>query len=408
MANTLLTSDKITREALRILHQKLNFVGNVNRQYDDSFAQSGAKIGDTLRIRLPNQFAVRTGATMGAVNAAATDTVNQVVPLVVNNQKGVDMYFSSKELTMSLDDFSSQYIDPAVSVLAANIEADVLNNVFKEVAQQVGTAGTPVTALSTILSAGARLDNSLAPRDSNRSLVVSPITQAAIIDGTKTYFQDSSELGKQYKEGQMGRMGGFDWYSNTLLPSLTTGTSAASALATTAVPAEGLGTGLVCTVTSGQTIAIGSVITFSNVYEVHPETKATTSRLKQFVVTASNTVTTSCTMTISPAMYTSASGARQNVNALAIAATSTVTSASGAVSTAFAQNLAFHKDAFCFATADLILPKGRDFASRQVMDGISMRIIRDYDIANDRMPCRLDVLYGYKTIRPELAVRITE
>lgn len=407
MANTLLTSDVITRESLRVLHQKLNFVGNINRQYDNSFAQSGAKIGDTLRIRLPNQFTVRSGATMGTVATAATDVVNQTVSLPVATQKGVDMYFTSKELTMSLDDFSSEYIDPAMSVLAANIESDVLANVYKEVAQQVGTAGTPVTALPTILSAGVKLDNALAPRDNNRNLVVAPQTQANLIDALKGLYQDTSELSKQYREGLMGRAAGFDWYANTLLPAHTTGTSAASALAVATAPTEGTGS-VVVTVTSGQTITVGSVVTFSNVYEVHPETKATTSRLKQFVVTASNTVTTSCTMTLSPALYTSTSGARQNVNVLPTAGSSTLTSASGAVSTAFQQSLAFHKDAFCFATADLMMPKGLDFGSRQVMDGISMRIVRDYDIANDRMPCRIDVLYGYKTIRPELACRITD
>jgi hypothetical protein len=238
-------------------------------------------------------------------------------------------------------------------------------------------------------------------------VLVTPTAQASLVDGLKGLFQDSESLGKQYKEGVIGRTAGFDWYSNTLLPIHTTGTSAASGLAIATAPTEGTGS-IVATVTSGQTITVGSVITISGIFEVHPETKVTSSRLQQFVVTASNTVTTACTMTISPALYTATSGARQNVNALPVAGTNTITSSSGAVSTAFQQALAFHKDAFTFATADLIMPKGLDFASRQVMDGISMRIVRDYDIQNDRLPCRLDVLYGFKTIRPQLACRITE
>lgn len=404
MANTLLTPDMITRESLRVLHQKSNFIGNINRQYDNSFANSGAKIGDSLRIRLPNQFKVRSGAVMDTT-AGNVDVTNQSVTLPVTNQKGVDMYFTSAELTMKLDDFSKEYIDPAMSALAANIEADVLNNVYKEVFNQVGTAGTPVTALSTILSAGVKLDNALAPRDGNRNLLVTSQIQASLVDATKGLFQDSESLGKQYREGVIGRTAGFDWYMNTLAPTHTTGTSAASGIAIATAPTAGTGS-IVATVTSGQTITTGSVITISGVFEVHPETKATTSRLQQFVVTASNTVTTACTMTIAPALY--ASGPLQNVSALPVAGTNTITSASGAVSTAFQQALAFHKDAFTFATADLILPKGVDFASRQVMDGVSMRIVRAYDIANDKMPCRLDVLYGYKTIRPQLACRITE
>jgi hypothetical protein len=294
-----------------------------------------------------------------------------------------------------------------MSVLAANIESDAMATMYKEVYQQVGTAGTPVTALSTILNAGVKLDSALAPRDGNRTLIVTPTVQAGLVDGLKALFQDSTEVGKQYKEGLMGRTAGFDWFSNTLLPVHTTGTSAASALAIATAPTEGTGS-IVTTVTSGQTITVGSVITMSGIFEVHTETKVTTSRLQQFVVTASSTTTTACTMTLSPALYTATSGARQNVNALPVAGVNTFTSSSGAVSTAFQQALAFHKDAFCFATADLIMPKGLDFASRQVMDGISMRIVRDYDITNDRIPCRIDVLYGFKTIRPQLACRITE
>src|SRR5690349_1473272 len=110
MANSLLTPTAVTREALRILHQKLNFVGTVNRQYDDSFAQSGAKIGDTLKIRLPNQYTVRTGATL-----SAQDTTESSVSLQIATQKGVDVNFSSVELTLPLDDFSKRILDPAMS-----------------------------------------------------------------------------------------------------------------------------------------------------------------------------------------------------------------------------------------------------------------------------------------------------
>lgn len=408
MANTLLTSDVITREALRVLHQKCNFIGNVNRQYDNSFAQSGAKIGDSLRIRLPNQFSVRTGATMGAINTAATNVVNQYVSLPVQTQKGVDMHFSSAELTMKLDDFSTQYIDPAMSSLAANIESDMLATVYKEVFQQVGSAGTPVTTLATILDSGVKLDNALAPRDGNRSLLVTPTIQAALVNSTSGLFQDAASVGKQYKEGTMGRTVGYDWYANTLAPFHTTGTAAAfTTTAITTAPTEGTGS-LVVPGTTGQTVTAGTILTMTGVYEVHPETKVSTGRLQQFVVTTTATAASSAyTLAVTPLLYTATSGALQNVSALPVAGTNTVATSSGAASTAFQQALAFHKDAFAFATADLIMPKGLDFASRQVMDGISMRIVRQYDIASDTIPCRLDVLYGFKTIRPQLACRIT-
>ena len=122
MANAILTPQMITREALRILHQKLNFVGSIERQYDDRFAKSGAKIGDTLQVRLPNEYTVRTGATL-----AAQDTTEKKVDLTVATQKGVDVNFSSAELTLSLDDFAQRILQPAMATLAANVESDALS-----------------------------------------------------------------------------------------------------------------------------------------------------------------------------------------------------------------------------------------------------------------------------------------
>jgi hypothetical protein len=402
---SLITSTEVTREALRILHQKLNFVGSINRQYDDRFARSGAKIGDTLSVRLPNQYTVRSGATLNPTTAASA-TNEQFVPLQVNNQKGVDVNFTSVERTMKLDDFSQRILEPAMSVLAANIEADALSMAL-DVAQQVGTANTPPTTLANILAAGVKLDNALTPRDNNRNLLVTPTTQAALVGGLSTIFQDATQLGKQYKDGTMGRAAGFDWYSNTMMPTMTNGTAVFSAGAISVAPTEG-GKTLTATCTvSGGTIAKGTVFTIANVFEVHPETKATTNRLMQFVVDSTITAsTTNAAITFSPAIFASATDGRRNVNVLPT--TNAVTSASGAVSTAYQQNIAYHKDAFCFATADLILPKGVDFAAREIMDGISMRIVQQYNIVDDTLPCRIDVLYGYKTIRPQLACRITE
>src|SRR5579872_5363398 len=155
MANALLTPQQITREALRVLHNKLTFIGAINRQYDDSFAKAGAKIGDTLKIRLPNQYTVRTGKTL-----SAQDVTEQSVSLQIATQKGVDVNFSSAELTMSLDDFSSRILEPAMAVLASSLEADAFT-MYRDVCQQVGTAGTTPNTLLTYLQARAKLNNSL-------------------------------------------------------------------------------------------------------------------------------------------------------------------------------------------------------------------------------------------------------
>lgn len=396
MSNALLTPQQITREALRVLHNKLTFIGAINRQYDDSFAKAGAKIGDTLKIRLPNQYTVRTGKTL-----SAQDVAEQSVSLQIATQKGVDVNFSSSELTLSLDDFSSRILEPAMAVLAASLEADAFS-MYKDVYQQVGTAGTTPNTLLTYLQARARLNNSLTPMDANRTTHLSPLATATIVDALKGLFQDSGAIREQYREGSMGRTAGFDWFENPLVPTHTNGNTVAG------VTVNGAGqTGSTLNiggVANTNTFNRGTTFTIAGVYEVHPETKAVAPRLQPFVVAADATMTgTTGQLSISPAIVVS--GAQQNVSASP--ANSAAISIIGSASTGYEQEMAFHRDAFAFATADLVMPKGVDFAAREVYDGVSMRIVRAYDINNDAFPCRIDVFYGYKTIRPQMACRIT-
>ena len=386
MANTILTPTAMTREALRILHQKLNFVGNIVREYDDSFAKSGAKIGDSLKIRLPNQYTVRSGATLSTQDTTETSTTLQVA-----TQKGVDLNFTSVDLTLSLDDFSKRILDPAMSVLAANVEADALS-MYKDVYQSVWNGGSAAT-YNKALDARILLQRALAPAN-NRTALMDSTAMADVVKDTKSLFNAQSEISTQYKEGYMGRAAGFDWMENTLIPSHTRGGSNGSYLVNGASQ-----TGATLTVDTGATApSVGDVITIAGVYSVHPETKVSTGVLQQFVIGSGATTTS---FPISPAIVTS--GATQNVSG-SPADNAAITFA-GTASTAVGTSLLFQKEAFAFATADLVMPQGVDFASRQVLDGISMRIVRQYDINNDKFPCRLDVLYGYKTLRPQLAVR---
>ena len=386
MANTILTPTAVTREALRILHQKLNFVGNIVREYDDSFAKSGAKIGDSLKIRLPNQYTVRSGATLSTQDTTETSTTLQVA-----TQKGVDLNFTSVDLTLSLDDFSKRILDPAMSVLAANVEADALS-MYKDVYQSVWNGGSAAT-YNKALDARILLQRALAPAN-NRTALMDSTAMADVVKDTKSLFNAQSEISTQYKEGYMGRAAGFDWMENTLIPSHTRGGSNGAYLVNGASQ-----TGATLTVDTGATApSAGDVITIAGVYSVHPETKVSTGVLQQFVIGSGATTTS---FPISPAIVTS--GATQNVSG-SPADNAAITFA-GTASTAVGTSLLFQKEAFAFATADLVMPQGVDFASRQVLDGISMRIVRQYDINNDKFPCRLDVLYGYKTLRPQLAVR---
>ena len=391
MANTLLTPTAVTREALRVLHQKCNFLGNINRQYDSSFAVQGAKIGSTLKIRKPNQYTVRTGATIDVQDTAETSET-----LTVATQKGVDVEFSSTDLTLSLDDFSSRILDPMMSVLAANIESDALS-MYKSVYQQSNNVGSSAT-MAKVLSGRKSLVDSLA---GSTGLKINMDTQMNVdlVDALKGLFQSSSAISKQYLDGIVGRTAGFDFYENTLMPHHVTGSDDATGdyLANSAT----VQTGSAITVDGGAaTLKQGDIVTIANVNRVHPETKVNTGSLQQFVVTA-DVAGSATTINISPEIITT--GARQNVNA-GVANNAAFTKIGGA-SAEYEVALGYHPDAFTFVTADLRLPRGLEFAAREVMDGISMRVVSDYDITNDTFPTRIDVLYGYLAVRPELAVR---
>lgn len=390
MANTFITPTMLTREFLRILHQKLNFVGNVNRDYDDAFAKKGAKIGTSLNIRLPNQFPIRTGASL-----STQDITEGYTTLTASTQKGVDFTFSSVELTMQIDDFSKRYLEPAAAVLAANIEADALTMV-KDVYQGVNNIGSSLT-FNKLMTGRKVLNDALAPMD-GRTALLNTQDNVDLVDALKGLFQDSAAVKEQYREGAMGRTAGFDFYENTLLASQTTGTDASNC---TINGASQTGASITITNGSSKTFKQGDIVTFAGCNRVHPETKADTGVLQQFVVTADISAG-GTTMAISPSIVTS--GGKQNVAASPTNG-GTITKV-GSASGVYKPSLLFHKDAFTFATADLQMPEGVDFAARQVMDGISCRVVRQYAISTDTFPCRLDILYGYKTIRPELAVRL--
>jgi hypothetical protein len=389
MANAFLTPTAVTREALRVLHQKLNFVGSITRDYDESFARQGAKIGDTLKIRLPNQYTVRSGATL---NLGNTDTMESTVDLKVQTQKGVDLNFTSVDLTLALDDFSERIIEPAMSVLAANIEADAMT-MYRDVWNQVDNQTQPATFTKVLQGRKILVDN-LAPLNA-RTCNLNTQDNVDLVDALKGLFNDQTSISKQNREGYMGRTAGFDFMENTLWPSHPRGPS------NTAYTVNGAGqTGSTLTVGAGAGAPVqGDVITIAGVFRVHPETKQSTGILQQFVIGSGATTTS---FPITPAIVTS--GPLQNVSGSP--ANAAAITFSGTASTNHGISMAYQKGAFAFATADMVMPRGVDFAAREVFDGVSMRIVRQYDINNDKFPCRLDVLYGFKTIRPQLACRL--
>jgi hypothetical protein len=393
MANALITPTAMTREALRILHQKLNFIGTINRSYDDQYAKSGAKIGSDLKIRMPNQYTVRTGATLDV-----QDTPETSQTLTVATQKGVDLNFSSVDLTLSLDDFGSRILDPAMSVLAANIEADAMS-MYKDIYQQVNNQASPAT-MAKLLAGRKILTDGLTP-PGKRTANLNTQDNVDLVDALKGLFQDSTKIAEQYREGMMGRTGGFDFYENTLWPQHPRGAATATYVTNTvSLSATSVAATAITVATGTGSYVAGDIFTIAGVYRVHPESKAITAALQQFVVTSAGTGAGQ--ILISPSIITA--GAKQNVSVSSTSTTAVMTFA-GLSSTNHGISMLYHKDAFTFASADLVMPSGMDFSAREVLDGISMRIVRQYDINNDKFPCRLDVLYGYKTLRPELATR---
>jgi len=400
VANSILTIDMITRKALEILENNLVLTRNVNRQYDDSFAVEGAKIGSTLRIRLPDRALVTDGAAL-----QVQDDNEQFTTLTVASQKHIGVNFTSAELTMQLDDFAERVLKPRISQLASSIDADVAT-AYKSIFSTVGTPGTTPSTSLVLLQGNQKLNEYASPMN-DRYATVNPAANANLVEGMKGFFNPTSTISRQFTAGMMGTgVLGYDEVNmSQSIGNHTTGNFPAAPIVATTVATQGQAT-LDISFTSGtKTVLRGDVFTISGVFSVNPQTRQSTGSLQQFVVTADNSVTSNTTMTlaISPAMYTS-SNALASIDAFP-ASSATITFV-GAASTGYPQNLIYQKNAITFATADLLLPQGVDMASRQVHNGISMRIVRQYDINNDRMPCRIDVLYGFSVIRPQMAVRL--
>jgi hypothetical protein len=312
--------------------------------------------------------------------------------------------FTSAELTMQLDDFAERVLKPRVSQLASSVDADVATS-YKGIYNSVGTPGTtPATSL-VLLQANQKLNEFATPM-SPRYATVNPAANAGLVEGMKGLFNPTDTISKQFKNGMMGTgVLGFDEINmSQSIKVHTTGSRDASASTTVGatITTEGASSITLSQGSVTTTIKAGDVFTVADCYAVNPQTRESTGSLFQFVALASSTVTTTATVTVAP-IY-SASNALATVNALPVSGKAVVFV--GAASSQYAQNLVYHKDAITFATADLLLPQGVDMAARAVHNGISLRVVRQYDINNDRMPCRIDVLYGYSTIRPQMGCRI--
>lgn len=401
MSNSLVTIDMITREALRIAHEKCSFIGSVDRQYDDSFAKTGAKIGSTLRVRKPNQYVRTQGSRV--MDVQDQDESNGTI--TVATQDHVDMRFNSAELALSIDDISKRYIEPAVSVLVSGIEGDFLAYATKATYNVAGTAGTGITSLVAPGAARAKINQGLAPKD-NRSIQMDSVTMGGLVNGVAAYFNPSNDISKQYREGMVARTAMADYYENERIWTLTNSDDVTADTDAAALVTDGGSTIDMHTQLPVAKQTVGSVFTIAGVYACHPETKAAYRHLQQFTITAVGATTT----TVSPSFYLT--GAKKNVcsSTGANLATTDFNAKTltfvGAASTSYAQPLMYHKEAFQFVTADLPLMDDAHKCVRRVQDGLSMRVWQASDIRNDELLMRIDILYGMAALRPEWACRM--
>jgi hypothetical protein len=413
MANTLLTISKITNEALMVLENELTFTSEVNREYDDQFAVAGAKIGATVNVRKPARFIGVTGPALSVEDFNETS-----IPVTLNTQFHVDTQFSTADLALSMDMFSDRLIKPAVATIANKIDRDGLVLAKNNVANIVGTAGVPPTSLLTYLTGQAYLDSEGAPRDGRRACIVEPFTSATIVDSLKGLFMPSAKISEQYEKGMMGTdSAGMRWKMDQNVVSQTFGSYATATLSTNTTTFTGSltsGWASSSTITISATSAAapiqqGDVITIANVYAVNPQNRQPygTNRLRNFVVTSAVTISSggSASVTVSPAIITA--GQFQNVFVSATSSSAVVTPFNN-TGTVSPQNIILHRNAETLACADLELPMGVVFAGRASDKelGLSIRVVRQYTINNDSIPCRLDVLYGWAMLYPELACRV--
>ena len=413
MANNLLTISKITNEALMVLENELTFTSEVDRNYDDQFAVVGAKIGNTVNVRRPGRFIGTTGPALNVEDFNETS-----VPVTLSTQFHVDTQFTTQDLALSLDMFSDRVLKPAVAAIANKIDRDGLVMAKNNTANIVGTAGTPPTGLITYLTAGAYLDSEGAPRDGRRSCIVEPFTSATIVDSLKGLFVPQEAIGEQYRKGLMGRdSGGMNWKMDQNVVSQTFGSYSSAVLSCNVTTATGFLTSgwaqssnitIAATSAASASLNQGDVITIAGVYAVNPQNRQAygSNKLRNFVVNSPVTISSSgsATVNVSPAVITA--GQFQNVSVTSTGSQSvTPFNNTGTVSP---QNIIMHKNAFTLAVADLELPDGVHFAGRASDKeiGLSMRVVRQYTINNDSIPTRLDVLYGWAPLYPELACRV--
>jgi len=410
MANTLATPSWVTKEVARGFLNKLVFLAHVNRTYDDSYIQSGAKVGNTVNARLPQRFTVTDGQALQLQNL-----YDQTVPITLTNQKNVAFGYSSAQATTELDDIRTRYVKPGAEALANAAEVLAFDNVYTDIYSSVGTPGTTPSATLTYLQAGVKLTDLSTPLN-GRVGMLDPLAMSTLANTTSSLFNPSAVVSENYTEGQFGRkqLGVDGWYQDPVRPTHTTGTYTASTPLVNGASQTGSTISTDGWASGAATLNKGDIFTIAGVNSVNPLSYSDNGRLQQFVVTATTSDASGAmaTLPISPSIITS--GALQTVSAspannAVITVLGTTAAAGGILATTTSpQSFVYHPDAFAFVMADLMKP-GAGAESTTVRSkslGFSIRMVEQYQIGTDQNPSRLDILIGATTIQARLAARV--
>ncbi len=403
--NTYLTIDMITAEAVMLFKNSNLFIMNMDTQYDDQFAIDGAKIGDTLRIRLPSDFVVTDGPAM-----QLQDNTQQYTSLTVSSQKNVATPYSTAERTMSIDRYSELVVAPMVNALCGKVASTVMKGseggVCNLIANFDGGGAIISPTMDQFTGANAILDDQGATM-MDRRCVQDPTSDARTVSSLAGLLNPATEISAQFRSGMMKSGLGFDrFFRDQTVIKHTTGTFSAGGTVNGGGQTTGTNGGNITVNAITGTLRKGDIITFAGVNAVNRVTKDTLGTLRQFVVTA-DVATTATVIPIYPAMIGPVGGVAggldqqyQTVDALPIngAAMVLVTPASSV----YRKSLAYTQKAVTMASADLVMPKKAvEEAARTSFDGVSMRMLTDYLPQTDQLATRLDVLFGFRYIRPE-------
>lgn len=407
MANSLLTISMITAEAVMIFKNSNAFMQNLSTQYDSSFAITGAKIGASLRVRLPLDYTVTDGPGL-----QAQDSQEQQLTLALATQRHVDLSFSSAEQTLSVDDYAERFLLPAMNNLAGNIASTIMagseGGVCNLVANFDQNNVILPPGLQQVLDSRAVLADNSAPL-LDRKIVLDPHSMARLTGSLSGLLNPATDISKQYRDGSVYNAAGYTWLEDQTTIKHVTGTFSAG----TVNGASQTGTTLTVNAITG-TLNQGDIITIASVNAVNRVNKQSLQTVRQFVVTA-NVLNGATSIPIYPAIvpggpgYVAATGqgAQQYQTVDVSPANSAVISLVTNASSTFRKNISFAPEAITMVTADLEKPPMTE-CSRKEYDGVSMRILRSYVPGTDQTVTRADVLFGYLYIRPEWAVIVAD